>query len=57
MTFRNPVALRDFLFSKNQDVLQSLLKNEVTVEGNLNYLYKFGFMAKDLMRRLGLAGM
>ena len=57
VTFSDPAALRAFLFSKNQDVLQSLLKNEVAVEGNLNYLYKFGFMAKDLMRRLGLAGM
>ena len=56
VSFSDPAALRAFLFSKNQDVLQSLLKNEVAVEGNLNYLYKFGFMAKDLMRRLGLAG-
>ena len=54
VTFQDGAALRAFLFSKNQDILDSLLKNQVTVDGNLNYIYKFGFMAKDLMRRLGM---
>ena len=35
VTFANPRALRRFLFSKDQDVLDSLLANEVDVEGNL----------------------
>lgn len=54
VTFSDPSALRRFLFAKDQDILNSLLANEVEVDGNLNYLYKFGFMAKDLGRRLGL---
>jgi hypothetical protein len=54
VTFRDPAALRSFLFSKNQDILDSLLKNEVSVEGNLNYIYKFGFMGRDLAHRLGV---
>jgi hypothetical protein len=54
VTFKNSGALRAFLFSKNQDILNSILKNEVDVDGNLNYIYKFGFMARDLMRRLGI---
>ena len=54
VTFEDGAALRAFLFSKNQDILDSLLKNQVAVDGNLNYIYKFGFMAKDLMRRLGI---
>ena len=54
VTFSDPSALRRFLFGKDQDILNSLLANEVEVNGNLNYLYKFGFMAKDLGRRLGL---
>lgn len=53
ITFKNPAALRSFLFSKNQDIVNSLLKNEVAVDGNLNYIYKFGFMARDLAKRFG----
>ena len=52
VTFQNAKALRDFLFSKDQDILNSLLKNEVTTEGNLNYIYKFGYMARRLILRL-----
>ena len=55
ITFKNDQALRDFLFSRNQDILNSLLKNEVTAEGNLNYIYKFGYMARNLLHSLHLA--
>ena len=55
ITFKDPAALRRFLFSKDQDVLASLMANEVEVDGNLNYIYKLGFMARDLTRRLGIA--
>jgi hypothetical protein len=54
VTFKNAAALRRFIFSKDQDILDSLLRNEVEVDGNLNLLYKFGFMARDLARRLGV---
>lgn len=54
ITFKNATAMRDFLFSKNQDILNSLLKNEVEVDGNQNYIYRFGFMARDLGKRLGV---
>ena len=54
VTFKNAAALRNFLFSKDQDILNSILANEVEVDGNLNYIYKFGFLAKDLGRRLGV---
>ena len=55
VTFKDAASLRAFLFSKNQDILNSLLENKVEVDGNLNYIYKFGFMARDLGRRLGVA--
>jgi hypothetical protein len=55
ITFKDPGALRRFLLSKDQDILASLLANEVEVDGNLNYVYKLGFMARDLTRRLGFA--
>lgn len=53
VTFANGAALRNFLFSKDQDILNSLLANDVEVDGNLNYIYRFGFMVRDLERRLG----
>ena len=54
VTFKDAPSLKQFLFSRNQDILDSLLTNTVEVDGNLNYLYKFGFMSRDLMRRLGI---
>jgi hypothetical protein len=55
ITFEDAASLRSFIFSKDQDILNSILANEVEVDGNLNYIYKFGFMARDLGRRLGVA--
>ena len=55
VTFKDSAALCRFLFSKDQDILASLLANEVDVDGNLNYIYTLGFMARDLTRRLGIA--
>jgi hypothetical protein len=55
VTFKDAAALRRFLFSKDQDILSSLLANDVEVDGNLNYIYKLGFMARDLTRRLGIS--
>lgn len=54
VTFKDARALRKFLFSRDQDILNSLLANDVEVEGNLNYLYKFGYMARELLLRLGV---
>jgi hypothetical protein len=51
--FTDAAALRRFLLGKSQDILDSILANEVQVHGNINYIYKFGFMARDLQRRLG----
>jgi hypothetical protein len=52
--FKDAAGLRRFLFGKNQDILDSVLANDVEMDGNLNYIFKFGFMARDLERRLGL---
>ncbi|MEW6363148.1 MAG: hypothetical protein AB1714_00765 [Acidobacteriota bacterium] len=54
VSFKNVPALRSFLFSRDQDILSSLLRNEVEIDGNLNYVYKFAFMARDLGKELGL---
>jgi hypothetical protein len=52
VTFKDPAALRRFLFSKDQDILSSILASDVEVDGNVNYVYKFGFMARELILRL-----
>ena len=54
ITFKSPAAFRRFLSSKEKDILESLMANEVEVDGNLNYVYKFGFMARYLLLRLGI---
>ena len=54
VTFKDSKALLSYLFSRDQDILNSLLKNEVAVDGNLNHIYKFGFLARDLAHRLGV---
>jgi hypothetical protein len=55
VTFTDAKALWSYLLSEGQDVLNSVLENTVEVEGNLNYLYRFGFLARDLTRRIGVA--
>jgi len=55
VTFSTPQALWSFLLSRDQDILNSILRDEVEVEGNLNYVYKLGYMARELMRGLGIA--
>lgn len=52
--FKNAAGLRRFLFGKNQDILDSILANDVEMDGNVNYIFKFGFLARDLEQRLGL---
>lgn len=55
VTFKDSKALQRFLLAENHDILDSILANDVEVEANLNYIYKFGFLARDLARRLGAA--
>lgn len=54
VTFKNGKALRDYIFSPKQDIFNSISENAVEVDGNLNHIFKFGFMVQDLMRRLGI---
>ena len=48
VSFRNAKALREFIFSPKPDILGSILRQDVVVDGNFNYMYKFAFMAKRL---------
>lgn len=51
--FKDGKALMNFLLSGNPDILGSMLRQEVTPEGNLNYLYKFAYMARRLQLMAG----
>ncbi len=48
VTFRNPKALMNYLLSPKPDILGSILRQDVVIDGNLNYLFKFAYMAKHL---------
>ena len=48
ITFRNDRSLMNYLLSPKPDILNAVLKQDVMVSGNLNYLYKFAYMAKRL---------
>ena len=48
ITFRDGKTLFNFLLSPKQDILGSMLRQDVQTDGNLNYLYRFGFLAKRL---------
>ena len=51
--FKDGKALMNFLLSGNPDILGSMLRQEVSPEGNLNYLYKFAYMARRLQLMAG----
>ncbi len=55
ISFEDPHALRAQLLAANQDILNSIVANTVDVDGNLNYLYRFGYLARELTRRLQLS--
>ena len=53
LEFKDGQALVNYLFNyvilQNRDFLQSMINNEIRVSGNLNYLYKFLFMANHML--------
>ncbi len=52
--FKDSKALKIFLFSKDPDIIGSILNNSIMTVGNLNYLFKFGYMAKHLQLKFSL---
>jgi hypothetical protein len=53
LEFKDGQALVNYLFNylvlQDRDFLKSMTKNEIKVSGNLNYLYKFLFMANHML--------
>ncbi len=54
ISFRDAGGLRKSLLAGDQDLLATMLSDPVDAEGNLSYLYRFGFLAKELTLRLGV---
>jgi hypothetical protein len=52
VTFRDPGSLFAFLMSRNHDIADALLTNSIDTAGNLNYVYRFGFLAMEMTRSL-----
>ena len=52
VTFRDGRTLINFLITPRQDILGAMLRHDVVTRGNLNYLNKFAYMAKQLQRLL-----
>lgn len=48
ITFRDDKALMGVLLAPKPDILGAMLRQDVVLEGNLNHLYKFAYMAKRL---------
>ncbi len=48
VTFKDARALMNYILSPKPDILGSILRQDVVIDGNFNYLYKFAYMAKHL---------
>ena len=54
VTFKDGKAMADFLLSGNPDVIAGMLDNQLSVSGNLNYLFKFVYLLWLIPELLGI---
>ncbi len=54
VTFRDGKAMAEFLLSGNPDVIEGMLDNQLSVSGNLNYLFKFIYLLWLIPELLGI---
>lgn len=52
--FKDGRALWEFLMSGNPDIFAFILDNKLSYRGNLNYVLKFGYLAKHMQLMFGL---
>ncbi|MBN2528838.1 MAG: hypothetical protein JXR76_20780 [Deltaproteobacteria bacterium] len=53
--FSDYKAIIDFLIQADVDIIDQMLNQKLSFFGNLNYLYKLGYMTRHLMLKLGIA--
>jgi len=54
VTFKDGKAMAEFLLSGNPDVIAGMLDNQLSVSGNLNYLFKFVYLLWLIPELLGI---
>lgn len=54
--FKDAKSMVQFLLSGDPDVLKGMLNNQLSVSGNLNYLFKFVYMLMLIPDVLGITG-
>jgi hypothetical protein len=54
LTFRNGSAMADFLLSGNPDIIAGILDKKLSFSGNVNYLFRFVYIARHLPVELGI---
>ena len=54
VTFKDGKAMANFLLSENPDVIEGMLDNQLSVSGNLNYLFKFIYLLWLIPELLGI---
>lgn len=54
VTFKDGKAMASFLLSGNTDVIAGMLNNQLSVSGNLNYLFKFVYLLLLIPELLGI---
>ncbi len=54
VTFKDGKAMVEFLLSASPDVIAGMLNNQLSVSGNLNYLFKFVYLLWLIPERLGI---
>lgn len=54
VTFKDGKAMAEFLLSCNPDVIAGMLDNQLSVSGNLNYLFKFVYLLWLIPELLGI---
>lgn len=52
IVFKDEAALFRFLLTEKPDAIAAVLSQDVTIEGNLNYFYKFAYMVTHLKLKL-----
>jgi hypothetical protein len=52
ITFKDGRSIINSFFSHGKDILKTLNDNEVALQGNLNYVYKLGFLTNHIQAAL-----
>ncbi|HRF91515.1 MAG TPA: hypothetical protein PLF65_12010, partial [Desulfobacter postgatei] len=54
VTFKDGKAMAEFLLAGNPDVIVGMLNNQLSVSGNLNYLFRFVYLLWLIPEILGI---